>query len=66
MWTLRDGCNRNGELWAVVRAVYGRVSMESNDEGWSYGIHTSLHGCPSELVLLDLEGLSTSSPFPDA
>lgn len=65
MRTLRDGCSRNSELWGVVLAVYGRVSMESNDEGWSHGIYTSFHGRPSELVLLDLEGLSISTTFPD-
>lgn len=61
MWAFLDGYNRNGELWAVVLTVPGRVSVESNHEGWSYGVHSSFHGCPSELVFLDLEGLS--NPF---
>lgn len=64
MWTFPDGYNRNIELWVVVFTVPGLVSMESNDERWPHGIHSSLHGRPSELVLLDLEGFPNSSTVP--
>lgn len=64
MWTLSDGYNRNVKLWAVVFTFSGRISMESNDERWPHGIHSSLHGRPSELVLLDLEGLLDSPTVP--
>lgn len=61
MWALPDGHHWNGELWAVVFAVPGLVSMESNDEGRPHGIYFSIHGCPSELVFLDLEGMPIPS-----
>jgi hypothetical protein len=64
VWTFPDGYNRNVELWVVVLAVPGRVSMESNNERWHYGIRSGFHGLPPELVLLDLEGLLISSIIP--
>jgi hypothetical protein len=64
MWAFPDRYNRNGELWAVMLAILGLVSMESNDERWPYGIHFSFYGRPSELVFLDLEGFFISPIAP--
>lgn len=60
MWPFPDGYHRNFELRVIVLVVPGRVSVESNYERWSDGIHSSFHGRPSELVLLDMEGLPSS------